>query len=312
MLKLLIKKYGTLFALLGIIILFSALRPTIFFTARNFINITQQISILMIVAIGATYILAISEFDLSFASIVSFAGVFVAGLMVSGVAPWLSIFLSMGLCLGFGLFNGILVAKLKLPSFVTTLATATFLGGITFWYSKGTIIFSGIPDSFLIIGQQSVAGIPITSIIMFALILFSWYLLSKTIFGRAVYSVGGNETAARYSGIEINKVKIIVFMIAALHSNIAGVVLASKLGSAHPTAGGGYLLQSYAAAFLGTTSFKEGEANIWGTFVGALIIGILANGLTILNVPYFLQDIFTGMIIIAALIVRMLRKSEVT
>jgi len=312
MLKLLIKKYGTLFALLGIIILFSALRPTIFFTARNFINITQQISILMIVAIGATYILAISEFDLSFASIVSFAGVFVAGLMVSGVAPWLSIFLSMGLCLGFGLFNGILVAKLKLPSFVTTLATATFLGGITFWYSKGTIIFSGIPDSFLIIGQQSVAGIPITSIIMFALILFSWYLLSKTIFGRAVYSVGGNETAARYSGIEINKVKIIVFIIAALHSNIAGVVLASKLGSAHPTAGGGYLLQSYAAAFLGTTSFKEGEANIWGTFVGALIIGILANGLTILNVPYFLQDIFTGMIIIAALIVRMLRKSEVT
>jgi len=312
MLKLLIKKYGTLFALLGIIILFSALRPTIFFTARNFINITQQISILMIVAIGATYILAISEFDLSFASIVSFAGVFVAGLMVSGVAPWLSIFLSMGLCLGFGLFNGILVAKLKLPSFVTTLATATFLGGITFWYSKGTIIFSGIPDSFMIIGQQSVAGIPIASIIMFALILFSWYLLSKTIFGRAIYSVGGNETAARYSGIEINKVKIIVFMIAALHSNIAGVVLASKLGSAHPTAGGGYLLQSYAAAFLGTTSFKEGEANIWGTFVGALIIGILANGLTILNVPYFLQDIFTGMIIIAALIVRMLRKSEVT
>ena len=312
MLKLLLKKYGTLFALLGIIILFSALRSTIFFTARNFINITQQISILMIVAIGATYILAISEFDLSFASIVSFAGVFVAGLMVSGVAPWLSIFLSMGLCLGFGLFNGILVAKLKLPSFVTTLATATFLGGITFWYSKGTIIFSGIPDSFLIIGQQSVAGIPITSIIMFALILFSWYLLSKTIFGRAIYSVGGNETAARYSGIEINKVKIIVFIIAALHSNIAGVVLASKLGSAHPTAGGGYLLQSYAAAFLGTTSFKEGEANIWGTFVGALIIGILANGLTILNVPYFLQDIFTGMIIIAALIVRMLRKSEVT
>ncbi len=312
MLKLLLKKYGTLFALLGIIILFSALRPTIFFTARNFINITQQISILMIVAIGATYILAISEFDLSFASIVSFAGVFVAGLMVSGMAPWLSIVLSMGLCLGFGLFNGILVAKLKLPSFVTTLATATFLGGITFWYSKGTIIFSGIPDSFLIIGQQSVVGIPIASIIMFALILFSWYLLSKTIFGRAVYSVGGNETAARYSGIEIAKVKIIVFIIAALHSNIAGVVLTSKLGSAHPTAGGGYLLQSYAAAFLGTTVFKEGEANIWGTFVGALIIGILANGLTILNVPYFLQDIFTGMIIIAALIVRMLRKSEVT
>jgi len=188
------------------------------------------------------------------------------------------------------------------------LATGTLLGGITFWYSKGTIIFSGIPEKFLTIGQYSIVGIPISSLIMFVLILFSWYLLSKTILGRTSYAVGGNEIAAYYSGIKVTKVKIIVFVIAALHSGLAGVVLTSKLGSAHPTAGGGYLLQSYAAAFIGTTLFKEGEANIWGTFVGALIIGILANGLTILNVPYFLQDIFTGMIIISALILRMSRK----
>jgi len=306
--KLLFKKYGTLLALFGIIVLFSSLRMNVFFTARNFINITQQISILMMVAIGATYILVISEFDLSFASIVSFGGVFVAGLMVSGMAPWLSIFLSLSLCLGFGLLNGLLVAGLNLPSFVTTLATGTLLGGITFWYSKGTLIFSGIPEKFLTIGQYSIVGIPISSLIMFVLILFSWYLLSKTILGRTSYAVGGNEIAAYYSGIKVTKVKIIVFVIAALHSGLAGVVLTSKLGSAHPTAGGGYLLQSYAAAFIGTTLFKEGEANIWGTFVGALIIGILANGLTILNVPYFLQDIFTGMIIISALILRMSRK----
>jgi len=123
--KLLFKKYGTLLALFGIIVLFSSLRMNVFFTARNFINITQQISILMMVAIGATYILVISEFDLSFASIVSFGGVFVAGLMVSGMAPWLSIFLSLSLCLGFGLLNGLLVAGLNLPSF----------DNIGYWYA---------------------------------------------------------------------------------------------------------------------------------------------------------------------------------
>lgn len=303
-----LKNYGTLLALFGLIMLFSFLRPEVFFTPRNLINITQQISILMMVAIGATYILAISEFDLSLSYIVSFAGVMVAGMMVSNVNPWVSTILSLVLCLAFGALNGWLIAKLSLPSFVTTLATGTLLGGVTFWYSGGTIIFSGIPESFLLLGQESIAGLPISSIFMFALIFFSWYVLVKTVLGRALYAVGGNEVAARYSGVRVAKVKVIAFVVAALHSGLAGIVLTSKLGSAHPTAGGGYLMQAYAAAFLGTTLFREGEANIWGTFVGAMIMGVLANGLTILNVPYFLQDIFTGAILVGALILRTSRE----
>lgn len=304
------RQYGTLIAFFALLLLFSLLRGHVFFTLRNFINITQQISILMMVAIGATYILAISEFDLSLSSLVSFVGVVAAGMMTSGIHPLLATVTALALTISFGLLNGVLVATLRLPSFVTTLATGTLLGGITFWYSGGTIIFSGIPKSFTVLGQESLRGVPLSSIFMFALLTLSSYLLLRTTLGRAIYAVGGNETAAWYSGIRVSRVKIIAFFLAAFHSGLAGIVLASKLGSAHPTGGGGYLMPSYAAAFLGTTLFREGEANVWGTFVGALIMGVLANGLTILNVPYFLQDILTGMILVGALILRTSREKH--
>lgn len=304
------RQYGTLIAFFALLLLFSLLRGHVFFTLRNFINITQQISILMMVAIGATYILAISEFDLSLSSLVSFVGVVAAGMMTSGIHPLLATVTALVFTISFGLLNGVLVATLRLPSFVTTLATGTLLGGITFWYSGGTIIFSGIPKSFTVLGQESLRGVPLSSIFMFALLMLSSYLLLRTTLGRAIYAVGGNETAAWYSGIRVSRVKIIAFFLAAFHSGLAGIVLASKLGSAHPTGGGGYLMPSYAAAFLGTTLFREGEANVWGTFVGALIMGVLANGLTILNVPYFLQDILTGMILVGALILRTSREKH--
>uniref|UniRef100_A0A7V4TWA7 ABC transporter permease n=1 Tax=Candidatus Caldatribacterium saccharofermentans TaxID=1454753 RepID=A0A7V4TWA7_9BACT len=305
-----LRRYGTLLALFALLILFSVLRGEVFFTLRNFINITQQISILMMVAIGATYILAIAEFDLSLSSMVSFAGVVAAGMMVSGSHPLLATTVALFLTVCFGLLNGFLVATLRLPSFVTTLATGTLLGGITFWYSGGTIIFSGIPRSFMVLGQGSLGRIPLSSLLMFALLFWSSYLLLCTALGKAIYAVGGNEIAAWYSGVRVSRVKVVAFFLAALHSGLAGIVLASRLGSAHPTGGGGYLMSSYTAAFLGTTLFREGEANVWGTFVGALIMGVLANGLTILNVPYFLQDILTGAILVGALVLRTSREGR--
>lgn len=305
-----LRRYGTLLALFGLIVLFSLLRQNVFCTLRNFLNITQQIAILMMVAIGATYILAIAEFDLSLSALVSFVGVLAAGLMVGGMHPFFAVSVALSATLLFGLLNGVLVAFLRLPSFVTTLAVGTLVSGVTFWYSGGTIIFSGIPKSFTILGQGNVGRVPIASLLMFSLLALSAYLLTYTTLGKAIYAVGGNETAAWYSGIRVARVKVIAFLLSALHSGLAGIVLASRLGSAHPTGGGGYLMPSYAAAFLGTTIFREGEANIWGTFVGALIMGVLANGLTILNVPYFLQDILTGIILIGALVLRASRKRE--
>lgn len=300
--KRILKRYGTLIGLFLVIIIFSILKPNIFPTFRNWNNILEQISLLSIIATGATVVMVIGEFDLSIASVASFAGIMTAGLLVDGYSMYFVIPLVLLLSFIFGLINGFFVSKLNILSFITTLSSGTFLGGITFWYSDSTIIFSGIPDEFLIWGQGEVLGIPMVIWIMIAVFLIFWYLFNQTMLGRHLYAIGGNEKAARYSGINIDKNKLIAFGLASVLAALTGILLASKLGSAHPTAGGGYLLQSYATVFLGMTLFKEGEPNIPGTLVGVLIMGVLANGLTILNVPNYFQDMLTGSIIIAALV----------
>ncbi|MCC3145702.1 ABC transporter permease [Halanaerobium sp. Z-7514] len=296
------KKYGTIIGLLIIIISFGILRPNTFLSLRNWSNILQQISLLAIISIGATVVMVIKEFDLSISSVASFAGIITAGLLVDGYSMYLVIPAVLGLSFIFGLINGFFVAKLNILSFITTLSTGTFLGGITYWYSGGSIIFSGIPREFLIWGQGEFLNLALVIWIMFLIVLLFWYIFNQTMLGRQLYSIGGNEKAARYSGIKVEKKKIIAFGLTAVLSALTGILLASRLGSAHPTAGGGYLLRAYATVFLGMTLFKQGEANVLGTMVGVLIMGVLANGLTILNVPNYFQDMLTGSIIIAALV----------
>lgn len=302
MMKEIFKKYGTIIGLLIIIISFGILRPNTFLSLRNWSNILQQISLLAIISIGATVVMVIKEFDLSISSVASFAGIITAGLLVDGYSMYLVIPAVLGLSFIFGLINGFFVAKLNILSFITTLSTGTFLGGITYWYSGGSIIFSGIPREFLIWGQGEFLNLALVIWIMFLIVLLFWYIFNQTMLGRQLYSIGGNEKAARYSGIKVEKKKIIAFGLTAVLSALTGILLASRLGSAHPTAGGGYLLRAYATVFLGMTLFKQGEANVLGTMVGVLIMGVLANGLTILNVPNYFQDMLTGSIIIAALV----------
>lgn len=300
--KSILKRYGTLIGLILIFIVFTILRPSVFPTLRNLVNILEQISLLSIIPMGATVIMVIGEFDLSLANISSFAGIISAGLLVAGLPIYLVIPVVLILGFVFGLVNGLLVSKLNILSFITTLSTGTFLAGITFWYSGGTIIFSGIPDDFLIWGQGELFGLPIPAIIMIVIFIIFWYIFNQTMLGRNLYAIGGNEKAAKYSGIKIERDKTIAFGLAGLLAAMTGIILTSKLGSAHPTAGGGYLLKSYATVFLGMTLFKEGEPNIPGTLVGVLIMGVLANGLTILSVPNYFQDMLTGAIIVSALV----------
>ncbi|MGM0420616.1 MAG: ABC transporter permease [Bacillota bacterium] len=297
-----LKKYGTLIGLLIIIMTLSVLRPNIFLTRRNWSNILEQISLLAIIATGATVVMVIGEFDLSIASVASFSGIITAGLLVGGISMYIVIPLVLILSFGFGLINGFFVARLNILSFITTLSSGTFLGGITYWYSGGTIIFSGIPKEFLVWGQGTFLNIPSVIWIMFLVTGVFWYIFNQTMLGRHLYAIGGNEKSARYSGIKIEKNKVIAFGLTSGLAALTGILLASRLGSAHPTAGGGYLLRAYATVFLGMTLFKQGEANILGTLVGVLIMGVLANGLTILNVPNYFQDMLTGSIIIAALV----------
>jgi ribose transport system permease protein len=205
-----------------------------------------------------------------------------------------------------GVINGSIITHFNVLSFVTTLAMGTVIGGITFWFTGGSTIFENIPEAFKWIGQTNVAGIPLLTIIMLVLIVVFWFFMTQMATGRRLYAIGGNEKAAKVSGIAVNRYKTLAFALCGMLAALTGALLSSRLGSAHPTGGDGYFLNAYAAVFLGMTVARSGVPNIFGTFFGAAILGILANGLTILQIPTFLQNVITGVIIIIALIMQKL------
>lgn len=306
----LLRAYGTIFAGIIIVIAFSILRPDAFFTVGNLINITRQISLLVVIALGATLVMCVDEFDLSVGALASLGGVIAAKMAVAGFPIILCFIAPVVICFIIGLINGWIVTKFKVLSFITTLAMSTILGGFTFWFTGGATVFQNIPKGFTVVGSKSVLGIPLLSIIMVLLSVVFWFIMRHTAFGRKLYAIGGNEAASQVSGINVKKYKNLAFALCAALAALTGVMMASRLGSAHPTGGDGLFLQSYAAAFLGRTVFKEGVPNIWGTFVGAAILGILANGLTILQVPTFMQDLLTGCIIILAVVVQKIGRGD--
>lgn len=306
----LMRAYGTIFAGIIIVIVFSILRPDAFFTVNNLINITRQISLLVVIALGATLVMCVDEFDLSIGALASLGGVIAAKMAVAGIPMILCFTTPIVICFFIGLINGWLVTKFNVLSFITTLATSTILAGFTFWFTGGATVFQNIPKSFTVIGAKSIFRIPLLSIIMLLLTVIFWFIMRHTAFGRKLYAIGGNAAASQVSGINVEKYKNLAFAICAALAALTGAMMASRLGSAHPTGGDGLFLQSYAAVFLGRTVFKEGVPNIWGTFVGAAILGVLANGLTILQVPTFMQDLLTGCIIILAVIVQKIGRGD--
>lgn len=301
-----LKSYGTLIAGLLIIIIFTILRPEYFATVSNAINISRQISLLVVISIGASFVMTIEEFDLSIGAQASLGGVIGAMLAVNGVPIFIAFLIPMVVGAVIGLINGFIVTKFKVLSFVITLGMSTILAGVTFWLTNGATIFEDIPASFKFLGTKYIFGIPILTVIMFILVFFFSFIMKNTLLGRRLYSIGGNEVASRVSGINVNRNKIIAFSICGALSSLTGVLLSSRLGSAHPNGGDGLFLQAYAAVYIGSTISKLGVPNIVGTFVGAAILGILANGLTILQVPTFMQDLLTGLIIIGAVILQKL------
>lgn len=301
-----LKSYGTLIAGLLIIITFTILRPQHFATVSNAINISRQISLLVVISIGATFVMTIEEFDLSIGAQASLGGVIGAMLAVQGVPIVLAFIIPMLVGAIIGLINGLIVTRFKVLSFIITLGMSTILAGITFWLTNGATIFENIPPAFKFIGTERILGIPILTIIMVILVIVFSFIMKNTLLGRRLYSIGGNEVASRVSGIDVDNNKIIAFSIGGLLASLTGVLLASRLGSAHPNGGDGMFLQAYAAVYIGSTISKQGVPNIIGTFVGAAILGILANGLTILQVPTFMQDLLTGLIIIGAVILQKL------
>ena len=301
-----IRAYGTVVAMLVIIIIFSIARPDAFFTWTNFINISRQISLLVITALGATLVMSVGEFDLSIGAQVSLGGVLAALMAVAGIPIILCFTVPVLVNFIVGYVNGWIVTRFKVLSFITTLGLGTVIGGFTFWLTGGATVFQNIPPSFSVLGGAGFLGFPALSIIMIILVAIFWFIMRHTAFGRKLYAIGGNEAASAVSGLNIRANKNLAFALCGALTAVTGVLMASRLGSAHPTGGDGFFLQSYAAVYLGSTLSKHGAPNIIGTLIGAAILGILANGLTILQVPSFVQNILTGCIIITAVVAQKL------
>ena len=306
-----LRKYGIVLILLGMLIAMTFLSPA-FLTARNLLNIVRQISVMGLIAIGVTMVIITGGIDLSSGSVLALAAVVATslaqrldwaeikfpGLDVPVLVPIVAALVIGALC---GLVNGSLIARFKIPPFIATLGMMTVARGFALIYSERPV--SGLKESYTYIGQGEPFGIPVPIIILALVALAAHVLLNNTRFGRHIYALGGNEQAARISGINISRVKIGVYTIAGLLAGLSGLVLSSRIGSGQPGLGLGYELDAIASAVIGGTSLSGGIGTIWGTIVGALIIGVLNNGLDLLNVSAYWQTIVKGSIIVIAVII---------
>jgi ribose transport system permease protein len=299
-----LRQYGVLIAFVALCIVFSVLAPDAFASRANLINLLQQVTTLAIIATGATFVMLIGEFDLSFGFTASLAGVVVFYLFGLGLPVSVAVLSALLTGAAAGLANGIFVARFEVPSFVATLAVGTILSGCAYWLSGGASMFSGVPDSFKALARGDILGFPVLSLWMVAVLVISAVMMSMTPFGRRLHALGANPVAAHLVGLPVLRDRITVFVIGGILSALAGLLLSARLGSVQHTMGEGLLLPAYAAAFLGATASRTGTPNIGGAFLGVVIAGVVVNGLTMLGVEPFAQKMVTGGIILAAVMLR--------
>jgi ribose transport system permease protein len=268
------------------------------------LNLLRQISINALIAFGMTFVILTGGIDLSVGSILALSSALMAGMIVSGVDPILSICITALLGALMGAVNGLLITKGKVAPFIATLATMTIYRGLTLVYTDGNPI-TGLGDhySFQLFGRGYFFGIPVPAVTMLITFFILWFILHKTSFGRKTYAIGGNETAAFVSGIKVDRVKCLIYSLAGMMAAISGAILTSRLNSAQPTAGTAYEMDAIAAVVLGGTSLAGGKGRIFGTLVGALIIGTLNNGLNLLGVSSFYQQVVKGIVILIAVLI---------
>ncbi len=307
-----IKKFQSLIALLLLCITLTILTDK-FFTADNGLNVLRQVAVNICIATGMTLIVLTAGIDLSVGSVLALCGAVIAGLFKNGlVVPSADLFIGFtvlgaivaGLLLGaiLGWFNGFTITKFNVPPFVATLAMLTIARGFTMLYTKGHPI-SNLGKDFAFIGSGSLIGIPIPVWLAIIVVLIAVFITQKTKLGRYIYAIGGNEQAAKLSGINIKKVKLIVYAMAGALAALGGLIVTARLDSAQPNAGISYELDAIAAVVIGGTSLSGGKGSIWGTVMGAIIIGVLNNGLVLLNVSPFWQQVVKGGVILLAVII---------
>lgn len=284
-----------------------------FFTVSNGLNVLRQISVNSCIAVGMTLVILTAGIDLSVGSVLALCGAVTAGLLKNGISiPAFNLYIGFtvtgailaGIIAGslLGFFNGLVITKFKVPPFVATLAMLTIARGFTMLYTNGFPI-SSFDSSFGYIGAGWLLGLPVPAWIAAAIVAAALVLTRKMKLGRYIYAIGGNEQASKLSGININRVKLLVYTIAGALAAVGGIIVTARLDSAQPNAGTGYELDAIAAVVIGGTSLSGGRGSIWGTVLGAAIIGVLNNGLVLLDVSPFWQQVVKGLVILLAVII---------
>ncbi|MFL2077541.1 ABC transporter permease subunit [Marinilactibacillus psychrotolerans] len=287
----LFRKLGPLIALIVLVTVVTFLN-TNFISPTNLLNLLRQVSVNALIAFGMTFVIITGGIDLSVGSTLALSGALTAGILAAGVPPVVAIFAGLLIGAALGLLNGIVITKGKVAPFIATLATMTIFRGLTLVYTEGNPI-TGFSDdfTFLFFGRGYLFGIPFPVVLMAIAFGILFVLLHKMTFGRKTFAIGGNENASYIAGIKSDRVKYTVYAISGMMSALAGLILTSRLNSAQPTAGTAYELDAIAAVVIGGTSLAGGKGRIVGTLIGALIIGTLNNGLNLLGVSSFYQQV---------------------
>lgn len=308
-------RYGVIALLVFIIFYFSMISDA-FFTFGNITDILRSISIVALLALGVTFTLVVNGFDLSVGSTMSFSTVVTASLMVWYDLPlWLVLLLPLIVGVLVGAFNTLLIVVIGIPDLLATLSTMYIVAGLHRTYTEGYSIYNHMPltsggtatgelsQAFLWIGQGKMLGLPVPVWIMLVMVLFAYMVLNHTRWGRILYMTGGNAEAATLSGVNVRKVKFAAYVVSGIFASLAGILFTARVGSGQIDAGAPLLMEAVAAVFVGYSVLGAGKPNAIGTFFGAAIIGILLNGLTIINLPYYAYDIIKGSVLVLALAV---------
>lgn len=294
-----LKRYAMYFVLLVLCIFFS-ITSDVFLTSSNLLNLIRQCSMAGIAAVGVMFVILTAGIDLSIGSAISIQNILIAKLMVDGGAPtWAAILLGILLVTVTCTFNGIIITKLKIPAMIVTLAFLNVYQGLAYLLCKGLPIY-GFPEDFRILGQGYIGPIPIPIIIMIIVFIFGAIVLNKTYFGRYIYAVGGNEEAARLSGLKVDTIKIIAYAICGFFVGIAGMVMLSRVNSGQANAGVGFEFDALIGVFLGGVSVNGGSGKLVNVLAGVMVIGILSNGMVLMNVGSYAQTVAKGLVLLFA------------
>jgi len=307
-LKQLLRQFGLLIAFLLLVTALSLISDN-FLTVGNISNLLLQATVIGIIAVGMTMVILTAGIDLSVGSVLALTAVFTADMLQLGVPVLAGMFL--GVLLGglVGLVNGLFVTRVGIPPFIVTLGMMTLARGLALSYSQGKPI-TGLPESFLMLGTGQVLGIPVPVVLAVVMYLVGMVFLNRSRVGRYIYAIGNNDTAARFSGIPVKTVTAGVYVVSGMLAALAGMILVSRLDSAQPVMGIRYELDAIAAVVVGGASLAGGIGTLSGTLLGALIMGVIANAINILNVSPFYAQVVQGVVIIGALLIHGLARAE--